>query len=270
MSKQQAITIPVKRTASMGTRQIAVCALLCALNVVFARFFTAMPSAVARFSIEAVPIVLAGYFFGPISGMMVGFVGDTVGCLFSAYGWDPIISVSPMLVGAFAGLMRPLAYKLEKPWDVWKVAVTVLPGKILGSVVWTSLCLMWLGYSKKGLGVLMSARALEALMEWALDSVLVFLLLRTGLFRRAGMFPPAKQDRKARSYTLRIISGCCVVLEIILLGAGNLFLGLGFLNKELGSLQRIGNGVLYFLPLILAVVLFFVAAYMAKRERTQQ
>lgn len=147
----------------MGTRQIAVCALLCALNVVLARFFTVMPTAVVRFSIEAVPVLLAGYFFGPIFGMLVGFVGDTVGCMFSAYGWDPLISVSLMLVGAFAGLLRPLVYKLEKPWDVWKVAVTILPGKLLGYVVWTSLCFMWLGYSKKGLGVIMWGRATEAI-----------------------------------------------------------------------------------------------------------
>ena len=113
MSKSPALT----RTG-MGTRQITVCALLCALNVVFARFFTVMPSAVARFSIEAVPIILAGYFFGPVSGMLVGFVGDTVGCLFSSYGWDPIISVSPMLMGAFAGLLRPLVARVQKPWDI--------------------------------------------------------------------------------------------------------------------------------------------------------
>lgn len=270
MSKKQASAISSRGAAFMGTRQVAVCALLCALNVVFARFFTVMPSAVARFSIEAVPIILAGYFFGPISGMMVGFVGDTVGCLFSAYGWDPIISVSPMLMGAFAGLLRPLAYRLEKPWDLWRVAVTVLPGKILGSVVWTSLCLTWLGYSKKGLGVLMGARTAEALMEWALDSVLVFLLLRTGLFRRAGLFPPAKQNRRSKDYLLRVLSGFCVVLEVILLGAGNLFFGLGFLNKELPLGQRVGNGALYFLPLLLGAGLFVLSFVVTKRENTEK
>lgn len=269
MSEKQEMPFLSREPSSMGTRQIAVCALLCALNVVLARFFTVMPTAVVRFSIEAVPVLLAGYFFGPIFGILVGFVGDTVGCMFSAYGWDPLISVSPMLVGAFAGLLRPLVYKLEKPWDVWKVAVTILPGKLLGSVVWTSLCFMWLGYSKKGLGVIMWGRATEAITEIVLDTVLVFLLLRTGLFRRAGLFPPAKQNRKTKSYTLRIISGCCVILEVILLGVGNLFFGLDFLDKALPWSQRIGNGVLYFIPMILAVVLFFIAGAMAKRERAQ-
>ena len=101
----------------MATRVVATCALLCALSVVFARFTTVMPSAISRFSIEAVPIALAGYFFGPIAGVMVGAVSDTVGCLFSGYGWDPVLTVSPMLLGLFAGLLRPLLYKMEKPWD---------------------------------------------------------------------------------------------------------------------------------------------------------
>ena len=94
----------------MATRVVATSALLCALSVVFARFTTVMPSAISRFSIEAVPIALAGYFFGPIAGLMVGAVSDTVGCLFSGYGWDPVLTVSPMLLGLFAGLLRPVLY----------------------------------------------------------------------------------------------------------------------------------------------------------------
>ena len=141
----------------MATRVVATCALLCALSVVFARFTTVMPSAISRFSIEAVPIALAGYFFGPIAGLMVGAVSDTVGCLFSGYGWDPVLTVSPMLLGLFAGLLRPVLYRMEKPWDFWRVAVTLLPGKVLGSVLWQSYWLIFLGYSKKAMGPLIGA-----------------------------------------------------------------------------------------------------------------
>ena len=131
MSKQ-AVTKEIRPAAKgrMATRVVATCALLCALSVVFARFTTVMPSAISRFSIEAVPIALAGYFFGPLAGLMVGAVSDTVGCLFSGYGWDPVLTVSPMLLGLFAGLLRPVLYRMEKPWDFWRVAVALLPGKV--------------------------------------------------------------------------------------------------------------------------------------------
>ena len=39
--------------------------------------------------VEAVPIFLAGMFFGPIPGALVGFSADLVGCLFSGYGYNP-------------------------------------------------------------------------------------------------------------------------------------------------------------------------------------
>ena len=272
MSKSQGSTVPAGSMAThsasrMGTRQITVCALLCALNVVLARLLTVMPSAVARFSIEAVPIILAGYFYGPISGMLVGFVGDTVGCLvFSAYGWDPILSVSPMLMCVFAGLLRPLVYSLRKPVDIWRVALTILPGKLLGSVFWTSQCLIWLGYSKKGLPVLMGARALEAGLEWLLDTLVVYLLLRTKVFQRMNLFPPARKE-SSRARKLRLASGAMVLVQVVVLVAGSLTLGLGFLDKTQEILPRLGNGLLYFLPTLAAAVLF-VAAWKPDKQET--
>lgn len=270
MSKNAAVTVGAPTRGRMSTREITICALLCALNVVFGRFFTAMPSAVARFSIEAVPIVLAGYFFGPVAGMLVGFVGDTVGCLFTPYGWDPLISVSPMLVGLFAGLLRPLAYKLEKPWDIWKVAVTILPGKVLGSVYWTSQCLVWLGYSKKGLGTLMGARAVESGLEWILDTLVVFILLKTGVFRRAKVFPPEKgEEKRDTSVTLRHISAGLMLVQILVFIVGSLTVGLGFLNSELTLAARIGSIAAYLIPTLGAIVLLVVSNRMAGKQRQE-
>ena len=141
----------------------AVAVVVCfAVSMAMSKFTTVMPSAISRFSIEAVPIALAGYFFGPIAGLMVGAVSDTVGCLFSGYGWDPVLTVSPMLLGLFAGLLRPVLYRMEKPWDFWRVAVTLLPGKVLGSVLWQSYWLIFLGYSKKAMGPLIAYRCIEA------------------------------------------------------------------------------------------------------------
>ena len=65
------------------TKVLANCALLAALSVVLARLIAVMPNESTRFSIEAIPIFLAGMLFGPIPGAMVGFAADFVGCLFS-------------------------------------------------------------------------------------------------------------------------------------------------------------------------------------------
>lgn len=44
------------------------CALLTAVSVVLARFLIPTPNEVTRFSLEAVPIFLAGMLFGPLPG----------------------------------------------------------------------------------------------------------------------------------------------------------------------------------------------------------
>ena len=173
----------------MATRVVATCALLCALSVVFARFTTVMPSAISRFSIEAVPIALAGYFFGPIAGVMVGAVSDTVGCLFSGYGWDPVLTVSPMLLGLFAGLLRPLLYKMEKPWDFWRVAVTLLPGKLLGSVLWQSYWLSFFYGSRTFLGFL-GVRSVQFAITSVVNAFVVFALFKSNVLSTLHLWPP--------------------------------------------------------------------------------
>lgn len=238
------------------TRRIAVCALLCALNVLFARFFTAMPTAVARFSVEAVPVVLAGYFFGPISGMMVGFIGDMVGCLFSPFGWDPLISLSPMLVGLFGGLLRPLVRQARSFRDIWRVALTLLPAKLLGSVYWTSQCLVWLGYSKKGLGLLMGTRAIEAGVELLLDTLVVTLLISTGMFARARLLP---YEKSRSANPLHLTAGILLIVQVAVLVVGSLTLGLGFMNADLSVWTRIGSAALYFIPAILSLIVLTIS-----------
>ena len=51
-------------------RAMVTCALLTAVSVVLARFLIPTPNEVTRFSLEAVPIFLAGMLFGPLPGAL--------------------------------------------------------------------------------------------------------------------------------------------------------------------------------------------------------
>ena len=53
-------------------RAMVTCALLTAVSVVLARFLIPTPNEVTRFSLEAVPIFLAGMLFGPLPGALTG------------------------------------------------------------------------------------------------------------------------------------------------------------------------------------------------------
>lgn len=99
------------RHGLQNVRTLVSCALLAAVSVVLARFIIPMPNETTRFSLEAVPIFLAGMLFGPLPGALVGFVADFVGCLFSGYGYNPMFCVPPILYGLCAGLFQPLLVK---------------------------------------------------------------------------------------------------------------------------------------------------------------
>lgn len=178
------------------TKTLAYCALLAALSVVLARLIIPMPNVTTRFSIEAVPFFLAGLLFGPMAGGLVGFSADLVGCLFSGYGYNPLFCLPPILYGVFGGVFRRyLADKVSLP----RLAVSFLPPVVIGSVLWQSAALSFV-YNSKGsfmasLIYFLSTRSVQFAVTLVLDVLLIYLLLRTRIFERMGIWPPVVKEK---------------------------------------------------------------------------
>ena len=176
-------------------KNLAICAMLAALSVIFARLIVPMPNAFTRFSIEAIPIVIAGLLFGPVAGGCVGFVADLVGCLFSGYGYNPLFCVPPILYGVLAGLLR---FLIVRRTDLWRIALIYLPPVVFGSILYQS-CTLSLVYNSKGsfsasLSYFLTTRSIQFAITLVIDAVLTWLLFRSRLFERAGLWKPAKED----------------------------------------------------------------------------
>ena len=183
---------------SMTTKTLAYCALLAALSVVLARLIIPMPNVSTRFSIEAVPIFLAGMLFGPMAGGLVGFCADFVGCLFSGYGYNPLFCVPPILYGVFGGLFR---YYLGKKVSIPRLAVSFLPPVIGGSILWQSAALSFV-YNSKGsfsasLVYFLSTRSIQFAVTLVLDVLIIYLLFRARLFDRMGIWPPRQKKKES-------------------------------------------------------------------------
>ena len=164
-----------KRTVVFNTYALTVCALLTALSVVLARLLTIIPSEVSRFSLEAVPILLAGLLFGPVPGAAVGFAADFIGCLFSPYGYNPIFCLPPILYGLWAGLLR--GYVWARP-TIW---LAVFPAALCGSVLWQSaaLALVYGGEAKLAFFLTrLASRSIQFAVTGVIDTAAVWLLLR--------------------------------------------------------------------------------------------
>ena len=194
MNNPTTATAPAsKRT--MTTKTLAYCALLAALSVVLARLIIPMPNVTTRFSIEAVPIYLAGMLFGPMAGALVGFSADLVGCLFSGYGYNPLFCLPPILYGVFGGLLR--RWLMGKP-GLPRLAVSFLPPVVLGSILWQSAALSYV-YNSKGsfqasLVYFLSTRTVQFAVTLVLDVLIIYLLMKSRVFDRMGLWQSPEKD----------------------------------------------------------------------------
>ena len=182
---------------AMKTRTLVTCALLAAITVVLARLVIPMPNATTRFSIEAVPVFLAGMLFGPIPGMLVGFAADAVGCLFSGYGYNPLFCVPPLLYGLCGGLFRPL---LTRKMNIGTIALAFLPAVALGSILYQSWSLAFVynakGTFKASFLYFLSTRSAQFAVTFVLDVLIVWALYKCKVCQAAKLWPLQKEAKQ--------------------------------------------------------------------------
>ena len=202
MLKNQAAAAPAaQHTGLKNVRVLATSALLAAISVVLARLIIPMPNEATRFSLEAVPIFIAGMLFGPIPGALVGFVADFVGCLFSGYGYNPMFCVPPILYGLCAGLFRPM---LAKKVNIGRIALAFLPAITLGSILWQSFALakIYGGDAFEAFFLTkLAARSIQFAVTFVLDTLIVWLLYRSKVFTATKLWPPVLHRKSNDSET---------------------------------------------------------------------
>ena len=176
---------------SRSTQTLVFLALLCAMQIILARFCVIWITNSIKITFEAIPILLAGILFGPIAGALVGAASDILGAAFlSGMGWMPQLTVTPLLLGLFPGLLR---FLLVKQPTLPRFFIVCAPGFVVGSMLWTT---WWLSklYSTP-LPVLLASRIPLYCVIGVLDIVAVYLLYRSGAFLRTGLWPqPRKED----------------------------------------------------------------------------
>ena len=180
--------------AIFTTKMITSCALLAALSVVLARLLSFAPDPTTRYSIEAVPIFLAGLLFGPIPGAFVGFTADFVGCMYSVQGpYNPIFCIPPVLYGLFAGLLQQ--YLCKKP-NLLRITLSWLPPVVLGSILYQSAAMAFMysdGIFLEYFVTKLTLRTPQFAITLVADVAVVYLLCTTNVFKRIGLWPQRKE-----------------------------------------------------------------------------
>lgn len=93
-----------KRGILSDTQTMVMLAMFIALSIVLGKQLSITVGAI-RLSFENLPILMAGIFFGPVAGALVGGCADIIGCLVVGYSINPIVTLGAMSIGCISGVM---------------------------------------------------------------------------------------------------------------------------------------------------------------------
>jgi len=182
-----------KRTHN-STKSLVCCALLAALSVVMARVLCfATPDGI-RWSLDKFPLFLAGLLFGPVLGSLTGFTADFLGSLMQ-FGFNPLLCPPAILYGLFGGLMRCF---IRKNPSVLRLGISYALPVVLGSILYQSAALSYFYFDGTfGAGFLyyLGTRSIQFSIMLVAEVAILYLLLKTGIFSRMGLWTPGKDEK---------------------------------------------------------------------------
>ena len=125
-----------KGIAIFGNLKVMVCAaLLTAISIVLGKCLAVNPTIFLRISFENLPILMAGMFFGPLIGGVVGAAADMIGCFMVGYSINPVITLGAALIGVISGVISMYAFPRREDWrGTWRVFIPVMCAHIVCSM----------------------------------------------------------------------------------------------------------------------------------------
>jgi ECF transporter S component (folate family) len=173
----------MKNNRLFSTRTLVSAALLAAMSIVLTRLVVIWITPSVRISFGNIPIMLAGIMFGPVVGILVGAVADTVGAMtLSPYGWYAPLTIGPMLAGLIPALLR---HQVIKQTNYLSVLGVVFFTNVISSMAYTTWVLS--GYSGTPLNTLLAVRVPLYTCISLVEAIVIMLLVKSPLMRAAGV-----------------------------------------------------------------------------------
>ena len=118
-------------------RSLTLAAMLTAISIVIGivcKNFLNFGGGLFRITFENMPIILAGFSFGPIVGGLVGVASDLLSYLLSAQAYPPnlIVTLGAFLVGTLSGIVAHIGKKMPRsPRLILSAALAHLVGSMI-------------------------------------------------------------------------------------------------------------------------------------------
>ena len=181
----------MKRKIPVTTKSLAYCAMLAAVSIIMARLLSFSVAGGVRWSADKFPLFLAGLLFGPVMGALTGFAADFLGSLMQ-FGFNPILCLPAILYGLFGGLFQRY---LQKHFSLPRLVLSYLFPVLIGSILYQSCALTYLyfdGTFAEGAAYYLSTRSVQFAIMLAVESLIIYMLMKVNVFTRLGVWPPKK------------------------------------------------------------------------------
>ena len=191
------------------TKNIAYLSLIASISVIMNALTLTVPGSGIAIAFTYIPNFLAGFFFGPAAGFLVGVIGDVLGCIIWPKGaWLPLLTLSAGLMGAIPGLIR----KIPLP-DKWIVLLSYVATYVVCSAGINTFTL-WHAYAatKKTFWVYFIGKFPVAFLNMIANLVMTFALMP--LFKKIILPRTGKENAEQK----RSESGSTVAVEGAALG----------------------------------------------------
>jgi hypothetical protein len=168
-----------QQNGKLNIRTMSVLAMFTAISVVLTRFLVIQPMPSVRFELGNVPIMLAGFMYGPVAGIIVGAIADFVGAIIRGQGFDIPLMLVPMFMGCMAGLVRNYIVKNLSYIKILGFTFTV---NVIGKMLWTT---YWLSiiFGRPFMEILPIRIGVYTIIP-IIEAAVIFGLLSNAAFRR--------------------------------------------------------------------------------------
>jgi len=158
-------------------RILALMAILAAMSMVLGKLLQISIGNSIRISFENLPLIFAGFLFGPVGGGVVALVEDTVGSLIAFGEINPIVTAGAVTIGVLSGALSRLFFRGDfSRMSFLPCAVSVAVPHIAGSMVIKSVGLYV--FYRTALPVLL-VRVPVYLVISAAESIIIWTLLKS-------------------------------------------------------------------------------------------
>ena len=89
-----------------SAKNLAMMAMLIALQIVLARFVGIQVSEGLRLSFESIPVIIGGIWLGPVAGFFIARISDFLGTVISGYGFYFVpLAITPVVNGVLPAII---------------------------------------------------------------------------------------------------------------------------------------------------------------------